>query len=177
MKKKIFTVLKMTMVERCSVGVSLLFWQLVCIGVFGYSILFLFSPSNANKLFATPVAENVIRLMGAQLLLANAGLNAMMACMMKSSSKKTVFNFSILLYILSGISGLVIVSFDTKIYIHSQTVAFQILYSLFIAALVLGSLGTCRVTAGVQVKGLESVEVSNKMPSRLSRDDIRNARY
>lgn len=189
MKKKIFSDLKtMTIVGRCSVGVSILFWQLVSLGVFAYALAFLFWPTDANKLFATALPENVVRFMGSQFLLADAGINQMV----ESSSgytrplvKRAAFASTIVLYILAGVTGLVVVSLETPIFIEAQTLAFQILYSLFLGALLLGFCGVCggfcRVQTGVQLSGLESVEIgattgAKPLRSKVTRDDIRNGR-
>lgn len=178
----------MTIVGRCSVGVSILFWQLVSLGVLAYALAFLFWPSDANKLFVTPLPENVVRFMGSTFLLADAGLNQMVESSSRSTRpmvKRAAFASTVFLYILAGVSGLVVVSLDTKVFIHEQTLAFQIMYSLFLGALLLGFCGVCggfcRVSSGVQLSGLETIEVSstNKKPAlsaSISRDDIRNGR-
>lgn len=174
----------MTLVAQCSIGVSILFWQLVSFGVFGYAIAFIFWPSDAVKLFVTPLPENVVRFIGTQFLLADAGLNQMV----ESSSgttrplvKRFAFASTILLYILAGVSGVVIVSLDTPVFIEHQTLAFQIMYGLFLGALTLGFCGVCggfcKIQTGAKLTGLENVEISGvKMSSGLSREDIRMGR-
>lgn len=188
MKKKIFSNLKtMTLVARCSVGVSILFWQLVSLGVFAYALAFLFWPMHANNLFATALPENVVRFMGAQFLLADAGINQMVESSAGSTRplvKRAAFASTILLYILAGASGLVVVSLETKVFIDEQTLAFQILYSLFLGALLLGFCGVCggfcRVSTGVKMTGIETIEVSSTskaaLGGKISRDDIRMGR-
>lgn len=177
----------MTIVGKCSIGVTILFWQLVSLSVFAYSMAFLFWPEEANKLFMTALPVNTVRWIGSLYLFADAGLNQMV---MSSSGTarpmlmRAAFASTILLYILSGVSGLVVVSLDDPVFTESQTMLLQILYISFLSALVLGfggvCIGFCRVQTGVALD-VESVEVtsartSKPLSSTLSRDDIRYGR-
>lgn len=177
----------MTIVGKCSFGVTILFWQLVSLSVFAYSMAFLFWPEEANKLFVTALPVNTVRYIGSLYLFANAGLNQMV----ESSSgterpmvKRMAFTSTILLYILSGASGLTVISLEDPVFTESQTMLLQVLYILFLSALVMGFCGICggfcRVQTGAALD-LESVEVtsartSKPLSSTLSRDDIRNGR-
>lgn len=179
----------MTLVGRCTFGVTILFWQLVSLGVFGYAMAFLFWPEEANKLFAVPQTNlNIVRYFGALFLFADAGVNQVAQFASGSSRpkmQKMAFMSTLLLYIMSGAAGLVIVTLEDAIFSKHQTFAFQIMYSLFLGALSLGLLGSCAGYCSVKTgsTGLQEIEITvnkpknlTKLHSGLSRDDIRQGK-
>jgi hypothetical protein len=179
----------MTIAGKCSIAVSILFWQIVSFGVFGYAFAFLFYPHRVIELFERPLPENVIRYIGSLFLLADAGLNQMVESSTFTTGvfvKRIAFTTTVFLYILAGTSGLVVVSLNNpSVFKETQTLVFQILYSLFIGFLSLNLLGVCsgyyRFKAGADVQNLESIELSsstkpNGIKSTLSREDIRAGR-
>ena len=175
-----------SLMGRCTVGVTVLFWQLVSLGVFGYATAFLFWPTEVSALFVAEHPVNTIRFMGVLLLLADAGLNQMVESTSGNTVpliKRTALTSTILLYILAGSAGVVVVSLDDPVFIEEQTIAFQVLFSLFLGALSLGFFGVCAafcsIRSSVTTNKLETiVEVGTRPSTRpgVSRDDIRRGR-
>jgi hypothetical protein len=186
-KKNVFIFKNMTsLIGRCTVGVTVVFWQLVSLGVFAYAMAFLFWPTEVNTLFVTEHPVNTIRFMGVLFLLADAGLNQMVETSSGTTSpliKRTAFTSTILFYILAGSAGIVVTSLDDKIFSDEQTLAFQILFSLFVGALSLGLLGVCggfcSIRSSMSTNQLETIVEVGTRPSTksgVSRDDIRKGR-
>ena len=132
--------------DRIFIGISVSFWQLVSLGVFGYALAFLFWPKDVNKLFMEPLPENVVRFIGTTLLFVDAGFNQMIEGYNLGNPflRQMAFFSSMVQYVLAGAAGLTVVTLQPSIFITEQRVAFQVLYSLFIAALLIRLCGGCR---------------------------------
>ena len=129
----------MSTIGRIVLGVTVMFWQFVSLGVSGYALAFLFWPTDVNKLFTVSLPENVVRFIGTTLLFVDAGLNQMIEGSNPSRPlvRQMAFLSSMLQYILAGIAGLVVVTLQPSMFIREQRIAFQTIYSLFISALLI----------------------------------------
>jgi hypothetical protein len=130
---------------RIFIGISVTFWQLVSLGVFGYALAFLFWPTDVNKLFTVPLPENVVRFIGTTLLFVDAGLNQMVegSNTSRPNVRQMAFVSSMIQYVLAGAAGLTVVTLQPSVFIREQRIAFQVIYSLFIAALLMRLFSGC----------------------------------
>jgi len=135
----------MTLVRRCTIALPVLFWQLVNLSVFGYACAFLFFPDDTSKLFLVTPDKELIRFLGVQYLLVAAGCNQMVATVVGGSPavQKSAYATSMFEYLLAGIAGVVVLSFEEEPFIQEQRYAFIVLYSLFVAALFTGLCCNC----------------------------------
>ena len=131
--------------DRIFIGISVSFWQFVSLGVFGYALAFLFWPKDVNKLFMEPLPENVVRFIGTTLLFVDAGFNQMIegSSLGNPFLRQMALVSSMVQYVLAGAAGLTVVTLQPSIFIREQRIAFQVLYSLFIAALLFRLCGGC----------------------------------
>lgn len=152
---------------RIFIGISVTFWQLVSVGVFGYALAFLFWPTDVNKLFTVALPENVVRFIGSTLLFVDAGLNQMIEAsnMSRPIVRQMAFVSSMVQYVIAGAAGLTVVTLQPSMFIREQRIAFQVIYSLFIAALLIRLYGRCfrvgRVYYTQPTTHLQSVKVYN----------------
>lgn len=178
--------------DRIFIGISVSFWQLVSLGVFGYALAFLFWPKDVNKLFMEPLPENVVRFIGTTLLFVDAGFNQMIegSNLGNPFLRQMAFVSSMIQYVLAGSAGLTVVTLRPSIFITEQRIAFQVLYSLFIAALLVRLCGGCRrirpqnnqlSTTQLQSVRVYQVQQKNVQPLQQQRSgrtikDIKNGR-
>jgi len=172
---------------RIFIGISVTFWQLVSVGVFGYALAFLFWPTDVNKLFTVALPENVVRFIGSTLLFVDAGLNQMIEAsnMSRPIVKQMAFVSSMVQYVIAGAAGLTVVTLQPSMFIREQRIAFQVIYSLFIAALLIRLYGRCfRVSRvyypptthlqSVKVYKVKTVKATQPQPVQIQRSSGRN---
>lgn len=130
--------------SQCAYIVPIIFWQLANLGIFGYACAFLFWYDDMKKIFKIPIETSLVQLYGVVLLQASSGINQMQMYTIGGSNlvKKVSFMLTLLLYMLSAIAGLVVVS-ATDIFISSQRIAFVVLQIVFLVGLILGLFGSC----------------------------------
>tara|TARA_B100000945_G_C20422870_1_gene618903 strand:- start:1608 stop:2132 length:525 start_codon:yes stop_codon:yes gene_type:complete len=171
-----------SIVTRCTIALPILFWQLVNLSVFAYSMAFLFWPTDSAKLFLSAPDTELIRFIGVQFLLVSAGTNQMMASASSSDvMRKSSYITSVFEYLLGGIAGIVVLSFKEEPFIETQRYAFIILFSLFTAFLALTLCGGCGTYCTIRTKSsdldsiaMEPVRRTNPIPR--SRAEILQAR-
>lgn len=170
--------------QRTWTASAVLFWQLVNLGVLGYSCAFLFYPEDVNQLFVTPPSTDIIRFMGVLYLLSVGGFNQMIVSVMGGSTliKRTSFATSLIFYILGGTAGIVVLTLFDGIFIEEQRLAFLILFGLFLGGVTLGLLVTCGAfctcKVGTKSAELEAVITTVEKPKRVvpkSRADLVNS--
>lgn len=146
------------------IGISVSFWQLVSLSVFGYAIAFLFWPKDVNKLFTESLPENVVRFIGVTLLFVDAGFNQMIENFNTTRPivRQMAYISSMIQYVCAGVAGLVVVTLKPSIFIKEQRITFQVLFSLFIATLVF------RVCGGIYIV--------NRRNPRLSTTQLQTVR-
>tara|TARA_B110000008_G_scaffold257327_1_gene275418 strand:- start:3632 stop:4165 length:534 start_codon:yes stop_codon:yes gene_type:complete len=129
----------MTIVQRCSIALPTLFWQLVNLSVFGYGVAFLFYPDDASKLFLSAPNTELVRFMGVQYLLIAAGTNAMMASgsLLSALFQRSSFVISYVEFLLAGIAGIVVLSMEEAPFIKEQRYVFLGLFIAFTSVLAL----------------------------------------
>tara|TARA_B100001989_G_C24548139_1_gene472385 strand:- start:1304 stop:1861 length:558 start_codon:yes stop_codon:yes gene_type:complete len=162
----------MSTVGRIFIGISVSFWQLVSLGVFGYALAFLFWPTDVNKLFTVPLPENAVRFIGTTLLFVDAGLNQMVEGSMPSRPivRQMAFVSSMVQYVLAGAAGLTVVTLQPSLFIREQRIAFQTIYSLFIAALLTRLCRGCvymnryRYSPSTQLQSVKIYQVKTTQP-------------
>lgn len=130
------------MLSKYGSAFAILFWQVVNLAVFGYSLAFLFFPTDANKIFTVSQSTAEIRWQGVLYLLSAAGLNQMISGYVidAAMTKRCIYSMSCLLYILAGSAGIVVLVLHQDLFIHEQYIAFLVLFSLFTLAILLGFL-------------------------------------
>ena len=170
----------MTIVRQCTIALPILFWQIVNLATFGYSVAFLFWPDDAAKMFNTAPNKELVRFIGVQFLLISAGANQMLAStvfkdavMQKASYLSSVFEF-----LMGGIAGIVVLSFEEEPFTAQHRFVFLMLFSFFTGALFLGLFFNCRGYISLTRKAPELTEVvtdptERKIPN--SRADIYRA--
>ena len=175
----------MTLLGQCSIGVSIIFWQVFSLSALAYSVAFIFYPTDANKIFVTPLPENVVRYLGTMFLFAGAAVNHL-AEVTLGMFKLFASVSTILFYMLALVGGLVVISLDSSIFLEMSTIVMQVLYGIMIAGFTLPVLslciGYCRFDTTTDSTTLETVEVttnSRRPPigAHVSRDDVRKGRY
>ena len=152
----------MTRVRIVFVGISITFWQLVSATFAGYALAFIFWPTDMNKLFTTPLPENAVRLIGTTLLFVDAGINQMVEKTNTSYLlvRQMAYISSMVQYILAASAGLTIVSLEPSVFIREQRIAFQVIYSFFIAVLLLRVFTGCVLAVQyTKPRPLETVKV------------------
>ena len=141
----------------CALSCVGLFWTLVFLGVGGYSIAFLFWPSEIMKTFENATALEtllnstdgeavkglftvhwLLRLAGSWLLLGWAGIAVILMNLVGMNKSLRIF-FTLDYYILAGVSGIVLFATETPFNKEMETVLL-VLYCLFVAAV---TIGTC----------------------------------
>ena len=179
-KKNVENLKKMTLMQRCTTILPIMFWQVVNLAVFAYAIAFYFYPDDVNKLYVNAQETDSLKFTGVLLALTSGGLNQMVACNMKGSERLSRFAFlsSLLIYILASVAGIYMLSMET-VFIEEQRYLFLVLFSLFIAGILVGVIGSCRgfckIEAGAGGAKLETVvtaEISRKSTMPKSRAEL-----
>ena len=144
----------MSFLVTCSATIAVLFWQLVNVGILGYSIAFLFWPEDSVKLFyvnatapvpVTHPSDGLVRFIGVLYLLCSGGINGMVCILMGGSSMTRRLNFSFTLfeYMLAGAAGIVVLYSYDDVFISEQRWIFFGLFTAFTSAIVLGFVMSC----------------------------------
>ena len=170
----------MTLVRRCPLALPVLFWQLVNLSVFGYSLAFLFWPTDSAKLFLVAPDTDLVRFIGVQYLLVSAGANQMLAYRLGGSStlQMSAYATSLFEYLLGGIAGTVLLSMNTAPFVEMQRFAFLILFALFTAAIFLGLCFNCggvlkfTSTSEPELSAVTTETARDKRPTPRSRAEI-----
>lgn len=158
----------MSLMTKCSVGLTVAFWQLVTLSVFAYGVGFMFWPVEANDLFLIKQSTSTVRFMGVLFLLSAAGLNQMVYCSSNNESSmmsRMAFSWTIVLYLCASAGGIVVTNLDEQLFIDEQNMAFLILFSLFAGALLIGFVGTLSKFCKFKTKASVQLEAVVEVPS------------
>lgn len=170
----------MTLVRRCTEALPVLFWQLVCVGVLGYSGMFLFYTDESRKLFEDPVpSDKVIQYMGVAYLLVAAGFNQLIVSMLDGGAMLMRMASAVthLFYILAGSAVITLyvkeempfVKFQNEV-VFGVSVAFTSVVALGLLLTLTGSvsmLSGCCARQTAPVAELETVVTGRKVAGRV----------